>query len=308
MGKNVFMKIAYIVLAYKNPDQLGRLIQTLINKDSAFYLHIDKKSNISDFRGVLSKLNKSTKITMLPRINSYWGGPGILTAILHGLDKILHDGNYNRIVLISGQDYPIKSISYIFNYFEINESKNFIPHFKLPSEIWGEEGMTRIKNYHFRIHGKIYTYPPQSSPIHIYSKIFYLLLKIRFRKAREFPEGLQPYGGFSGWKITAEAAKEVMDFINKRPDYLKYHKYTKCADEIFFQTILLNSKNEALRNSFINDDLTFIKWKENMPNPEILTKSDYDAIKKSNALFARKFDPRIDSEILDMIDKEILVT
>ena len=43
------MKIAYIVLAYKNPDQLGRLFQKLINKDSAFYLHIDKKSNISDF-------------------------------------------------------------------------------------------------------------------------------------------------------------------------------------------------------------------------------------------------------------------
>ena len=44
------MKIAYIVLAFKNPDQLGRLIRKLINKDSTFYLHIDKKSKFSDFK------------------------------------------------------------------------------------------------------------------------------------------------------------------------------------------------------------------------------------------------------------------
>jgi hypothetical protein len=301
------MKIAYIVLAYKLPGQLGRLIQKLISKDSAFYLHIDKKSNISDFKSELSKLTNSTKITLLPRINSYWGGPGLVTAILHGLDKTLQDGNFSRIVLISGQDYPIKSINYIFDFFENNKQKNFIPYFKLPSDIWDEGGMSRIKNYHFRILRKTYTYPPVSEPIHLYSKMFYKILKIRFRKLREFPEGLQPYGGFTWWKITVEAAKEIMNFIDKRPDYLKYHKYSKIADEVFFQTILLNTKNETLLSSLINDDLSYIKWKKDMPNPEILTKFDYEAIKKSSALFARKFDPRIDSEILDMIDKQILV-
>jgi Core-2/I-Branching enzyme len=301
------MKIAYIVLAYKNPDQLGRLIRKLINKNSTFYLHIDKKSNISDFKSELSNLNNSTKINLLPRINSYWGGPGLVNAILHGLDKTLNDGDINRIVLISGQDYPIKSMKYIFDFFENNKEKNFLPYFKLPSDIWGGGGMSRIHNYHFRIFGKTYTYPPLSPPIHFYSKIFYKILKIRFQKPREFPVDLQPYGGFSGWKITAEAAKEIMSFVDKRPDYLKYHKYTKCSDEIFFQSILLNSKNDALLNSFINDDLTYIKWKQNMPNPEILKTSDFEAIKKTEALFARKFDPLIDSEILDMIDKQILV-
>jgi len=301
------MKISYIVLAYKNPAQLGRLIRKLISKDSTFFLHIDKKSNISNFKNELFKLSKSTKITLLPRIDSYWGGPGLVTAILHGLDKTLQDGNLDRIVLISGQDYPIKSVNYIFDFFENNTQKNFIPYFKLPSDIWGGGGMSRINNYHFRIMGKTYTYPPVSEPINLYSKLFYKILKIRFRKPRKFPKDLQPYGGFSGWKITAEAAKEIMTFVNKRPDYLKYHKYTRCADEIFFQTILLNSKNDTLLNSFINDDLTYIKWKHNLPNPEILTISDFEAIKKSNALYARKFELRIDSEILDMIDKQILV-
>lgn len=300
------MKIAFIVLAHKNPDQLGRLIRKLISKDSAFYIHIDKKSNFSDFKSELSKLANFTKITLLPRTNSYWGGPGIVTATLHGLDKTLNDGNYNRIVLLSGQDYPIKSMNYIFDFFENNKGKNFIQYFKLPSEIWNDGGLSRIKNYHYRIFGKEYTDPPVSEPIHLYSKMFYKILKLRFRKPREFPEGLQPYGGFQWWRITAEAAKEIMNFIDKRPDYLEYHKYSGGVDEIFFQTILLNSKNDTLLNSLVNDDLTYIEWK-NKPNPEILTKSDFETIKKTNALFARKFDLRIDSEILDMIDKQILV-
>ncbi|MDR3666761.1 MAG: beta-1,6-N-acetylglucosaminyltransferase [Ignavibacteriaceae bacterium] len=300
------MKIAFIILAHKNPEQLARLIGKLNSKDSAFFLHIDKKVKISDFKIELSKLNTSANITMLPRINSYWGGVGIITATLHGLEKVLLEGKYNWIVLLSGQDYPIKSLNYIFDFFDINEEKNFVPYFKLPSDIW-PDGLNRINNYYFRFFGKTYISPPVSEPIHVYSKLFYKIAKIRFRKPREFPEGLQPYGGFQFWKITSKAAKEIMDFIYRRPDYLKFHKYTNCADELFFQTILLNSKNELLQNSIINDDLTYINWIENKPNPEILGISDFEELKMSNDLFARKFDIRINSEILDMIDIQTLV-
>jgi hypothetical protein len=155
--------------------------------------------------------------------------------------------------------------------------------------------------------GKTYISPPVSAPIHVLSKLFYKIAQIRFRKPRVFPEGLQPYGGFQFWKITSKAAKEIMDFIYRRPDYLKFHKYTHCVDELFFQTILLNSKNELLQNSFINDDLTYIDWRQNKSNPEILGVSDYKELKMSKDLFARKFDVRIDSEILDMIDIQTLV-
>ena len=167
------MKIAFLIMAYKNPAQLGRLIQNLNSKDSAFYLHIDKKSNMSDFKGVLSKLNNYANITLLPRFNSYWRGPGIITAILHGLNQILDDRKFNRIVLISGQDYPIKPLNDIFNFYEDNSDKNFISYFRLPCDHWKEGGLPRIKNYHFRVLGKTFISPPLCEPVHIHSKLFY---------------------------------------------------------------------------------------------------------------------------------------
>jgi hypothetical protein len=74
------------------------------------------------------------------------------------------------------------------------------------------------------------------------------------------------------------------------------------ADEMFFQTILLNSKNDSLLNSIVNDDLEHTKWNPGSSHPAILTSSDIDAIKNSTALFARKFDPRTNANVLDMID------
>jgi hypothetical protein len=292
-------------MAHKNPEQLGHLIQFLNCKDSAIYLHLDKRSRISDFKDVISKLSKHVNLTLLPRVDTYWRGPGIVTATLNGLDKVLKDKIFNRIVLLSGQDYPIKSSGFICDFFSKNFGNNFISSFKLPYSEWNEGGLTRINNYHFRLFGRTYIYPPVSDPVHPYSKLFYRIAKIRFGKPREFPKGLIPYGGFSNWQITADAAKEILEFIDKRPDYLKFHKYSWVADEMFFQTILLNSKNEELVNSIINNDLTFFKRLKNKSQSEILLASDFEEIKNSDKLFARKFDSCIDSKILEMIDLNI---
>ena len=300
------MKIAYIILAYNKPGQLCRLISRLNHPDAAFYVHIDKKSNFSDFKNEFDKLPGTVNLNFLPRKIVYWGGFGMVLATLNGLTQIVKEDKYQRIILLSGQDYPIKSNNSIFEFFESNEDKNYIPYFKLPSEEWVDGGMSRIENYHFRILGKKLTYPPISDPIHIHSKLFYKLLRLRFSKPRIFPEGLTAYGGFSWWRITNDAAKEILTFLEERPDFIEFHKYSHIADEMFFQTILLNSKSDATLNSLVNSDISFITWKHGNPHPKLVTAADFENIKKSSSLFARKFDAAIDSKILNMIDEKIL--
>jgi hypothetical protein len=296
------MKIAFLITAYHHPEHLVRTIRKLISKDSAFFIHIDKKSNLSGFVTELSKLKNLADITLLPRFNCFWGGAGLTNAILSGLNEILKANKFNRIVLISGQDYPIKSLDSIFEFFNRHDKNNYIQYFKLPYDEWDLGGMNRINRYHFRLLGKNFISPPVHEPGDAFAKLFYKMVSLRFGGLREFPEGLQPFGGYTWWKITADAAQEILNFIHKRPDYLKFHQYTLIPDEMFFQTILLNSKNDLLLNSIVNDDLEYIKWIPYSSHPEILTSSDFDAIKNSDALFARKFDPRTSSDVLDMID------
>jgi hypothetical protein len=41
-------------------------------------------------------------------------------------------------------------------------------------------------------------------------------------------------------------------------------------------------------------------------NPKILTVKDFDAVAQSECFFARKFDIKVDTAILDMIDAHLL--
>ena len=46
------MKIAYLVFAYRNPELLKKMIQSLSSEDCSFFIHIDRKSNIGDFSSI----------------------------------------------------------------------------------------------------------------------------------------------------------------------------------------------------------------------------------------------------------------
>lgn len=37
------MKIAFLILCHKNPNQINKMINTLDDEDVSFYLHITKK-------------------------------------------------------------------------------------------------------------------------------------------------------------------------------------------------------------------------------------------------------------------------
>jgi hypothetical protein len=73
-------------------------------------------------------------------------------------------------------------------------------------------------------------------------------------------------------------------------------------DEIFYQTILLNS---PLQQTVVNDEVHYIAWPElSGPHPDILGVPDFDRFMATDKLFARKFDATVDSTVLDRIDAE----
>ncbi|NJN99140.1 MAG: hypothetical protein HC875_36125 [Anaerolineales bacterium] len=75
-------------------------------------------------------------------------------------------------------------------------------------------------------------------------------------------------------------------------------------DELFFQTVLLNS---PLRDTIVNDDLKHIQWSTpTSAHPDIFSKEDFEKLNRSPKLFARKFDTKHDTVILDLIDQHIL--
>ncbi len=83
---------------------------------------------------------------------------------------------------------------------------------------------------------------------------------------------------------------------------MSFFKHTRVPDEVFFHSILLNAFDS---DEIVNDDLFYIDWTEHKSSPTTLTTTHLTQIKKSQDLFARKFDITMDSKILDLIDSQL---
>ena len=64
------MRIAYLILAHNTPNHLARLVRALDSPNVDFFIHVDRKSDISRFRDRLSQPNVAF---LKDRIAVYWG-------------------------------------------------------------------------------------------------------------------------------------------------------------------------------------------------------------------------------------------
>jgi Core-2/I-Branching enzyme len=185
------------------------------------------------------------------------------------------------VILLTGQDYPIKPNEYIDAFFETRAPNSFMGFAPLPSDSWSPRGgLDRVENWHLRLYGH------------------HVRLPIR----RRFPTGLGPYGGGAYWCLSRQCIEYVAGFVARRPDVVSFFRHVDIPDEIFFQTILLNSE---LRETIVNDNLRYIDWTRGR-RPAILDVRDFEALRASPKLFARKFDSNQDEMVLDLIDRHLL--
>jgi hypothetical protein len=283
------MNIAYLILAHKNPEQLIRLIRRLEDKETSFFIHLDQKSGKKIYSQLVNELSDISQLYFLKRYRCYWGGFDIVNATIEGIKTIFETQiDFDYVFLISGQDYLIKPKTEIKIFINQNKGQEFIESFSLYSQNrWsnceGEyQALNRVQYWYFRYRSRY----------------------ICWKRKRKFPLDFEPHGGSQWWCLSRECLEYINNFIPNHPEFVNYFKYVFIPDEVFFQTIIANS---PFRDKIANDDVRYADWGNPNPfPPAVLDKSYFEILKKSPKLFARKFDIKRDSEILDLIDREIL--
>lgn len=283
------MHVAYLILAHKNPAQLARLIQRLHAPHVTFVVHIDRRAPLAAFQDELRRI-PNADIEFAERVVSKWGRFGIVQAALNCLRAALsRTPPVERFVLLSGQDYPLRGAREIARYWEISPAKIFIEYFPMPTTHWRGGGLNRIEHYHFDI-----------------PKPHWVGRLIGLFHHRRLPLGLKPFGGAQWWSLSRSHAEYVVAFVRDHPEYVRFYRWSLVPDEMFFQTIFLNSSEPAIRENILNDHLRYIVWNApHVNHPMLLVASDVDAIMASRQLFARKFDAAADATVLDCIDARI---
>jgi len=278
------MKVAHLILAYKDPEQLDKLIEIMSIDEFTFFVHLDKKIDYKNFEFISARSNV---IFIKNRVEITWGSFSMNHAIIESFKEIMIHDKFDNISVISSQHLPIKTPQEILNYLLNNKDFQFfkcIPYDKL--DPWWKLCERRILKYsliEWKVPGK-YTI----------EKLINNILP-----NRNLPKNYTIVGSPSCFCFTSECVNYVVNEFQKNKKLKKFFKYVWGSDEFIFATIIYNSKFKEK----INECIVYVEFPDAKDgHSKVMQKDDFEKIIKSGKLFARKFDPNVDNEIIEMIN------
>ena len=284
-------RLAYLILAHQYPDMVGPLMDSLTCEGVEFYLHIDAKSSM--FEPLFKTYQHAKNVHFVKRHAIYWGHHSMIEAMLSLLQAAHQDG-CDYMVLISGQDLPLKSATTLKLFYEAHKEVVFLNHQPLPVSYWEGGGVDRLDHYwfvryrvkglRFKLYNVLWGYP-----------MTYLSKRLKYRKQGPIKTF---YAGAQWFNLNDQAVNAILGYLEENPKALNQFKHTLIPDEVFIQTVLAASGYQGVLHT---SSLRYVDWRSGPEYPKTLRQEDYDVLTQSDALFARKFDPNVDAAIIERI-------
>lgn len=288
-------KQAVLIIVHKNTYVLEKNLQLLDSPYIDIFIHVDKKCSDFKYNFYKSLVKYSTIIYVKPRLSVYWASFSQVKVELLLLEAASKYSQYSYFHLISGQDLLMKPVSDLISYFDKSD-KLFIEFRKLSnSNKWDKKVYQRVSVKHIlidyvrdkhvvvqylaRFLNKVYAQLQETIGIDLVRKNHIILR----------------YG--SQWfSLPYDSVKYILD----KKDEI-YHNYCRSwlVDEIFIQSTIATSSLFVKRLADTNKRK--IRWNKNSAHPYVWRISDFDKLITTSAFFARKFDERIDKNIINKI-------
>lgn len=309
-------RVVYLIASHVHPPQIERLVRACRSgsAESRVLLHHDYNVSHLDPR----RVTKYGNVELFPAENvMIWGTFCSCAMILRCMRWLLDHHDFDWVLHLSGQDYPIRPLADI----EADLSQSPYDGYLLSSPVelldW-EVGPSRYLYQYYSVpkfRGVrtlcqwIRQHREKSLAAGHLPFANIAVDKDRMRLGIRpfhglFRDGFRCYKGSSWWCLNRRSVKYMTEYAEQHPKFVRYYRRVKFApNESFYPTILLN--NPELK--FVtNDDRRLIRWTHpESGHPDMLTSADLGAITSSGKDFARKIDSRQDPKILDLLDEQI---
>ena len=312
-------KFVYLITSHTQPTQVIRLIHTIreLSPDSYIAIHHDQSKSIL----LEDDMATIKNVYLIPDpVKVEWGGISQVDGFLHSIQWISSKISFDWLVLISGQDYPISSLSQ----FETDISTSFFDgYFRyFPALGGGGNGWpknTGKKRYYFKYFSFshfLYYYRIPTLIQYIITKALNLINKstilniiIAAKKNKNkigikrittpFNDRFICYGGWDWFTLNKKCINKILSVAADNYSLLNYYKNTHLPSESFVHTIL----NNDCELNISNTPLRYVHWTgKHSSSPSIICSKNYETVISTKMPFSRKFDITIDSEVLDKID------
>jgi hypothetical protein len=292
------MSLAIFILAHKNAAQVARLVQAVHRPEHVVVLHFDKRSDRSLHQLGRDLAKAHSNVVVLRSRTILWGGYEMAAVQIEAMATTLRlSRSWHHFINLTGQDFPIKPPALFEAHLQQKPDANYVSWFDPVFTPHWSNARERLDRYYLE-----WPWLERALRLPGIGRRLRTLLGLNNRLPhvpyhhRKWPD-FRYYGG-SNHIILSRAGCEYMTTDPEARRIAKWLKHSAHANEIIFQTVMLNS---PLASTVVNTHLREVEFEKNSPHPRTFKSADFDRLVRSPKFFARKFDASVDSAILDRL-------
>ena len=237
---------------------------------------------------------------MLPdeqRVSVEWAQISQVTATLNLLNTAVASarGGYDYYWLISGQDWPLRSVEEIVEFFMQHNGENFI-------QYWSSKNFGKHIQNNFDKRNQIY-FPEWIIGRKLWQKVlkrgwveisggYNRTWRLFQRKQLE----VDFYFGSQWWCLSRETVNWINKYLAENHDFYDFYRSSSTPDESFFHTLVMLSPF----GDETTDNLLYQHFQKGANSPDVLTADDLQRAKESKYLVMRKVDMDVDDSFLQI--------
>lgn len=309
------MACCYLIQSHNEPAQVLRLVEAIKRSSpgaEVLVVHDARRQPIDP-----APFEKLPDVEVMVRRERVARGEiSVLSPMFAGVEHLLASrggrprSGFDWLVYLSGQDYPARPVREFEASLAATRHQGFLTFWDVTS------GRTpwRPRQAEVRYFAQYRRFPDWTlrplSMIRFLGKVTPLRFHLHYgpfvgwkMRKTPFDGDFRCYGGWQWWTLSRPCVEYLRDFMAARPDIAGWFSRTMAPCEALVPTILANSG----RFDLFPDNRRFVDFASPQDSrPRTLRREDFPLLAGGTYDFARKFDAAEDSEILDLLDREVL--
>jgi hypothetical protein len=267
-------------MVFKQPEHVNWLLQLLTAQGASVVLHVDRKA-LPAFAAWLPRWRERPRVHLVPDpVVVNWAGFSQVQATLRCLRLALERvPNFTHLHLMSGECLPLRPLADIgaeMDRLTRAGESDLIESRRRPGVDW------RINR--FNVLGE---HPRNREPLHnaVFLRLRNLQSRLGLPPRRNFRADEILYGS-QWWSLHRDTVERMLRWPSL-PDFQRRFRFTRCADEHFFQML---HQRLGLRAS---DPLRYCEFPPGVASPRLLPLPELQRLRAEGCLFARKVQPAV---------------